>query len=103
MFCFFNLFFLQMRYNFFALKFVYSVPETGSTKGRGHKIISFETRAKVIGNQIKEITDNDKKALKTEMESLDKEVEKGLISEDKAEEHTSIIETKIAIEEWKLS
>ena len=37
------------------------------------------------------------------MESLDKEVEKGLISEDKAEAHTSIIETKIAIEEMKLS
>ncbi len=37
------------------------------------------------------------------MESLDKEVEKGLISEDKAEAHTSIIETKIAIEKMKLS
>ena len=88
-----------------------SVPETGSVKGRNHKTISFETRAKAIANQIKKITDNEKKALKTEIESLDKEVEKGLISKDKAEalklkkaeQHAAIIEAKIALEEGKLS
>ncbi len=88
-----------------------SVPETGSVKGRNHKTISFETSAKAIANQIKRITDNEKNALKAEIEALDNEVEKGLISKDKAEElklkkaeqHAAIIETKIALEEGKLS
>ena len=36
-----------------------SVPETGSVKGRNHKTISFETRAKDIAKQIKKITDDE--------------------------------------------
>jgi mannose-6-phosphate isomerase-like protein (cupin superfamily) len=30
-----------------------SVPETGPNKGRDHKVISFEKRAKAIANEIK--------------------------------------------------
>jgi len=88
-----------------------SVPETGSNKGREHKIISFETRAKAIGNQIKKITDNEKNALKIEVDSIDNEVAKGVIPKGKAEDlklkkaeiHVANIEKKVAIEEKKLN
>ncbi|WP_248905622.1 hypothetical protein [Flavobacterium sp. K5-23] len=88
-----------------------TVPETGSIKGRAHKVISFEKRAKVIGDEIKKITDNQKNALKVEIDALDKEVEKGLISKQKgeelkmkkAEERAAKIDAQVAIEEGKLS
>ncbi|UQD57660.1 hypothetical protein FLAK523_01150 [Flavobacterium sp. K5-23] len=80
-------------------------------KGRAHKVISFEKRAKVIGDEIKKITDNQKNALKVEIDALDKEVEKGLISKQKgeelkmkkAEERAAKIDAQVAIEEGKLS
>ncbi|MGO4822683.1 MULTISPECIES: hypothetical protein [unclassified Flavobacterium] len=88
-----------------------TVPETGSTKGREYKVLSFEKRAKAIGSAIKKITKNEKEALKTEVDVIDKEVEKGLLSkknaEDlklkKAEERATNIDTKVAIEEEKLN
>jgi hypothetical protein len=88
-----------------------TVPETGSIKGREQKEISFEKRAKAIANQIKTITDTQKNALKTEIDALDKEVAKGIISKEKAdelklkkaEERAATIETKVAIEEGKLN
>lgn len=88
-----------------------TVPETGRNKGREHKIISFEKRAKAIGDEIKKIKDDQKNALKVEIDALDKEVEKGLISKQKgeelklkkAEERASNIDAKVAVEERKLS
>ncbi|WDF64268.1 hypothetical protein [Flavobacterium sp. KACC 22763] len=88
-----------------------TVPETGLTKGREHKEISFEVRAKAIADQIKKITEDEKKALKVEVDSLDNEASKGTISKEKAEElklnkakvHAANIETNVAIEENKLS
>lgn len=88
-----------------------TVPETGPNKGREHKVISFETKAKAIGNQIKAITDYEKNTLKTEIDSLDKEVAKGMISKEKAESlklkkaqvRAVAIEKKVAVEESKLN
>jgi hypothetical protein len=88
-----------------------SVPETGSNKGHDKKTISFEKRAKAIGDEIKKITNDEKNALKLEIDALDKEVAKGLLSKQKgeeiklkkAEEHATNIDGKVAIEEEKLS
>ena len=88
-----------------------TVPETGPNKGREPKVISFEKRAKAIANQIKKITDNEKNALKKEVDSIDKEVVNGMLSKEKAEElklkkaqvHADNIEKKVAIEEGKLN
>lgn len=88
-----------------------TVPETGLNKGREHKEISFEKRAKAIANQIKKVTDNEKKALKTEVDSLDNQVANGIISKEKGEElklkkaqfRAANIEKNIAIEETKLN
>lgn len=88
-----------------------TVPETGSIKGREYKEISFEKRAKAIANQINKVTDTQKNALKTEIDALDKEVAKGIISKEKAdelklkkaEECAATIESKVAIEEGKLN
>jgi hypothetical protein len=88
-----------------------TVPETGINKGREHKIISFEKRAKAIANEIKIVTDYEKNALKTEINALDKEVELGVISKEKAEElklvkakqHAANIDAKVSIEEGKLN
>ncbi|SHN65103.1 hypothetical protein SAMN05444395_103195 [Flavobacterium fryxellicola] len=88
-----------------------AVPETGMSKGREHKIISFETKAKAISSEIKAITDSQKNALKAEIDALDKQVEKKIISKEqaevlklkKAEERATVIETKVAIEEAKLN
>ena len=88
-----------------------TVPETGSIKGREQKEISFEKRAKAIANQIKTVTDTQKNALKTEIDALDKEVAKGILSKEKAdelklkkaEECAATIESKVATEEGKLN
>lgn len=88
-----------------------NIAETGSIKGREMKPILFETRAKAIANQIKKITDEEKRVLKTEIDSLDNEVGKGSISKEKAEnlkfekakQHAGIIDAKVAIEEGKLN
>lgn len=88
-----------------------TVPETGSNKGREHKVISFETKAKAIGDQIKAITDHEKNTLKTEIDSLDKEVANGMIPKEKAEAlklkkaevRAANIEKKVAVEEGKLN
>lgn len=87
-----------------------SVPETGAVKGRKNKVVSFERRAKAIADRIKAIKENQKNALKAEIETLDKEVANGKISKEKAddlkltkaEECAANIETKVAIEEGKL-
>ena len=88
-----------------------SVPETGPNKGREHKILPFEKRAKAIADEIKKITDSEKKALKTEIDSLDKEVANGMISKEKAENlklkkaevRAANIETNVAVEQTKLN
>jgi hypothetical protein len=88
-----------------------TVPETGSIKGREHKVISFEKRAKAIGDEIKKISDTEKNALKTEIDSLDKEVLSRVIPKEKAENiklkkaefRAANIERNVAIEEIKLN
>ena len=88
-----------------------TVEETGSIKGRKNKTISFEKRAKAIADEIKSITESEKKALKAEVEAIDQDVSKGLLSKEKAEalklEKASVraatIETKVAVEEAKLN
>ena len=88
-----------------------SVPETGPNKGREHKTLPFEKRAKAIADEIKKITDSEKKALKTEIDSLDKEVANGMISKEKAENlklkkaevRAANIETNVAVEQTKLN
>jgi hypothetical protein len=72
---------------------------------------TFEERAKEIGNQIEIITKEEKKALKVEIEALDKQIIEGKITKEKAdelklkiaEERAANIETKVAIEEEKLN
>ncbi|GEC71108.1 hypothetical protein SAMN05443543_101374 [Flavobacterium flevense] len=88
-----------------------TVPETGINKGRENKVLSFEAKAKAIGNEIKRITDEEKSALKAEVSSIDKEIEEGIISKEKAaelklkkaQEHATNIETKVAVEQEKLN
>ena len=88
-----------------------TVPETGSNKGREPKIIPFEKRAKAIGDEIKSITENQKKALKAEIDTIDSDFAKGIISKEKAEElklkkaeeRAAMIDKKVTIEEGKLS
>jgi len=83
-----------------------TVPETGVKKA-----LSFETRAKAIGSEIKRITEDEKNALKTEISSIDKEIEEGKISKEKAaelklnkaQEHAANIEKKVAVEQEKLN
>ena len=85
--------------------------ETGSIKGRKNKTISFEKRAKAIADEIKTVTDSEKKALKAEVETIDQDVSKGLLSKEKGEAlklekaviRAATIETKVAIEEAKLN
>ena len=72
---------------------------------------TFEERAKEIGNQIETITSEEKKALRVEIEAIDKQIIEGKITKEKAdelklkiaEERASNIETKVAIEEEKLN
>lgn len=88
-----------------------SVQETGSIKGRDHKVISFEKRAKAIGDAIKNITDKEKTALKTAVDSIDAQVENGSLTAEfakdlklkKATEHAGNIDKRVAIEEEKLN
>jgi hypothetical protein len=88
-----------------------SVPETGPNKGREHKVISFEKRAKAIASEIKRVNDYEKRVLKTEINALDKEVEQGVISKEKADElklekakqHAANIDAKVVVEEEKLN
>ncbi|RVT78682.1 OmpH family outer membrane protein [Flavobacterium sufflavum] len=88
-----------------------TVPETGINKGRENKVLSFEAKAKAIGNEIKRITDEEKNALKAEVSSIDKEIEEGIIFKEKAaelklrkaQEHAANIETKVAVEQEKLN
>ena len=88
-----------------------SLAETGYNKGRDNKLISFEKRAKAIGDEIKLVKKKKKKALKNEVDAIDQELEKGLISKEKAEAlklekakvRANTIETKVALEEKKLN
>ena len=87
-----------------------SVAETGHNKGRDQKILSFETRAKAISNQIKGIVVVEKGALKDDLQLIEKDLEKGSVSKDqadalklkKAQEHATAIDTKVAVEQQKL-
>ncbi|MFV8332379.1 hypothetical protein [Flavobacterium sp. GSP14] len=87
-----------------------TTPETGFTRGREHKLIPFETKAKAIGNEIKSITSSEKAALKEDIQLIEKDLEKGIISKEqaevlklkKAQEHASAIDTKVAVEQEKL-
>jgi hypothetical protein len=72
---------------------------------------TFEEQAREIGNQIEMITKEEKKALKVEIEALDKQIIEGEITKEKADEiklkiaqeRALNIETKVAIEEEKLN
>ena len=87
-----------------------SIAETGPNKGRDHKILAFETRAKAISNEIKTIVAKEKDALKDDIQLIEKDLEKGIISKEqaevlklkKAQEHASAIDTKVAVEQEKL-
>lgn len=71
---------------------------------------SFEARAKQIAQNITTIKTEEKRALKEEVEAIDKQIEVGKITKEKgaelkakiATERASNIETKVAIEEAKL-
>jgi hypothetical protein len=88
-----------------------STPETGITKGRNSKSISFEDKAKAIANNIEMITTEEKNALKKEVEAIDLQVKEGKTTSEKAQEmkvkiaqeRANNIETKVAIEEAKLA
>jgi hypothetical protein len=88
-----------------------TIAETGQNKGRDHKVISFEKRAKAIGDEINKITDKEKTALKTAVDSIDKEVVNGnltvMLAKElklkKAEEHAGNIDKKVSVEEDKLN
>ena len=88
-----------------------TLEETGQSKGRDHKVISFETKAKAISNEIKAITDNEKNALKEAVEIIDKDLEKGVVTKEqatdlkmqKAKIHAAAIEAKVSIEQTKLN
>jgi hypothetical protein len=85
--------------------------ETGQTKGRNNVSLPFETRAKAISNEIKDITSTEKKALKEAIESIDADLAKGSITKEKANElkmqkatlHANNIESKVAVEQAKLN
>ena len=87
-----------------------SIAETGPNKGRDHKILAFETRAKAISNEIKTIVAKEKDALKDDLQLIEKDLEKGIISKEqaealklkKAQEHATAIDTKVAVEQEKL-
>ena len=72
---------------------------------------TFEQRAKEIGSQIETITNEEKKALKVEIEAIDNQIIEGKITKEKAEElrlasanlHAANIEIKVAVEEEKLN
>lgn len=72
---------------------------------------TFEQQAREIAKNIETITIEEKNALKAEVEAIDKQVEEGKISKEKAQElkleiakmRANNIETKVAIEEAKLS
>ncbi len=72
---------------------------------------SFESRAKEIASKIEKVTTEQKKALKTEIEAIDKQVIEGKITKEKAEElrlasakeKAIIIDKQVAIEEDKLN
>lgn len=88
-----------------------SLEETGQNKGRDHKVISFETKAKAISNEIKAITDKEKNALKAAVELIDKDLEKGVVTKEQAIElkmqkakiHAAAIEAKVSVEQAKLN
>ncbi len=88
-----------------------SLEETGQNKGRDHKAISFETKAKAISSEIKAITDNEKNALKAVVELIDKDLEKGVVTKEQASDlkmqkakiHAAAIETKVSVEQAKLN
>jgi hypothetical protein len=88
-----------------------TVPETGFNKGRAHKIVSFETKAKAIANEIKTITEGEKNALKAEIEKIDKDLIDGIVTKTKADElkldkakvHAAAIETRVTVEQEKLN
>lgn len=88
-----------------------SVAETGLNKGRDHKVISFEKRAKAIANEIKKITDEEKNALKVEIETIDNDFANAIITKEKADElklqkaqvRAATIETKVSAEQDKLN
>lgn len=88
-----------------------ATPETGITKGRERKPLSFEEKAKGIASQIEKITTQEKDELKKEVEAIEKKLANGEISKEEADklkmdaasQRAQNIETKIAIEEQKLS
>lgn len=72
---------------------------------------TFEQRAKEIGAQIETITTEEKKALKLEIDAIDKQVVEGKMTKEAAEElklkiaqeRANNIEAKVAVEEEKLN
>lgn len=75
------------------------------------KRVSFEKKAKEIATQIEMITNEEKNALKKEVEAIDTQLEEKKISKEEADklkvaiatERAKNIETKVAIEEEKLA
>ena len=71
---------------------------------------NFEAKAKAIAEKIESITKEEKKALKVELEEVNKELEAGTISKAQADEkklqiaetRSKNIETRVAVEQDKL-
>ena len=88
-----------------------SVPETGLNKGRDHKVLSFEKRAKAIASEINRITEEEKNALKVDIEAIDKDLASAVITKEKADElklekakvRATAIETRVTLEQKKLN
>ncbi|TDD78705.1 hypothetical protein [Flavobacterium caseinilyticum] len=88
-----------------------TTPETGFTRGRDHKSIPFETKAKAIGNEIKSITGSEKNALKKEIEQIDNDLENSVITKEQADDlklkkaavHAANIDAKVSVQEEKLN
>ena len=88
-----------------------STPETGITKGRNSKNISFEEKAKTIARSIEMITTEERKALKAEIEAINLQEAELKITPEKAkelkaktaQEFAKNIENKVTIEEAKLA
>ncbi|WP_222616878.1 hypothetical protein [Flavobacterium kayseriense] len=88
-----------------------SVPETGPNKGRDHKVLSFEKRAKAIASEINRITEEEKNALKADIEAIDKDLASAVITKEKADElklekakvRATAIETRVTLEQKKLN
>jgi len=93
-----------------ALFFLAFVSNLQAQENDSIKKLSFEKQAKLIANEIENITTSEKKALKQEVEAIDKNLANGKITKEEADNQKMMasqkraqkIEEKVAIEHEKL-